>query len=183
MNETKISAGILMYRCPRGAGCPPAADAEPAGTEPQVFLVHPGGPFFAGRDEGTWTIPKGLIEPGEEPLAAAVREFTEEVGFRPEGGFFPLGQVQQRGGKIVHAWGVETRPDHEIEVRSNTFRREWPPGSGRIQTYPEVDRGAFLDLATARQRVNPAQAEFLDRLLARLSGAPGAAGAHGGGPA
>ena len=164
VTQTRTSAGILLFR--RAAhGAPP-----PAGLE--VFLVHPGGPFFAGRDEGTWTIPKGLIEPGEEPLQAAVREFAEEVGFRPEGPFLPLGQVRQRGGKVVQAWALETRADHEFELRSNTFRQEWPPRSGRFQDFPEVDRGAFLGLEEARRRLNPAQAALLDRLLALLAPPP-----------
>lgn len=160
MPDKKTSAGVLLFRRRPSPGS--------SGPELQVFLVHPGGPFFLHRDEGAWTIPKGLLEEGEEPLAGARREFEEEVGFRPEGEFFPLGSVRQKGGKTVLAWGVEMDPGDEVEVRSNYFRREWPPGSGQVRSFPEVDRGVFFDPDTARRKVNPAQAVFLDRLLERI---------------
>ena len=145
----RVSAGILLFR--RRAG------------RLEVLLAHPGGPFWARRDAGAWSIPKGLVEAGEEPLAAARREFEEETGVQPNGPFRPLGQVTQAGGKEVHAWGCEGDADVE-SVRSNEVRVEWPRGSGRWQTFPEVDRCAWFDLETAREKVNPAQAAFLDRL-------------------
>jgi predicted NUDIX family NTP pyrophosphohydrolase len=157
--ERNHSAGLLMFR--RGA----------SGVE--FFLVHPGGPFFARKDEGVWTIPKGLIEDGEDPISVAAREFTEETGRSPaacglRGEPIPLGTVRQRGGKIVEAWGFEgVWPEGEA-VASNRFRLEWPPRSGSWQEFPEVDRGAFFEFAAARRKLNPAQVVFLDRLLELL---------------
>jgi predicted NUDIX family NTP pyrophosphohydrolase len=147
------SAGLLLFR--RGAG------------RLEVFLAHPGGPFWASRDAGVWTIPKGLIDPGEDALAAACREFAEETGVHPSGPFRPLGSVTQKAGKVVHAWACEGDADPE-QVTSNDVRTEWPRGSGRWLTFPEVDRCAWFDLQTARKKINPAQAEFLDRLRAQL---------------
>jgi len=137
-----------------------------AGNGLQVFLVHPGGPLFANRDEGVWSIPKGEIEPGEDPLAAAVRELEEEVGAPVEAADArPLGMVRQRGGKVVHAWAIEVDPSLQIAARSNTFEMEWPPRSGRRQRFPEVDRGAFFSPDEARARINPAQFPLIERLL------------------
>ncbi|MGH9797670.1 MAG: NUDIX domain-containing protein [Candidatus Polarisedimenticolia bacterium] len=146
----KRSAGILMHREREG--------------RLEVLLVHPGGPLLGGRDEGAWTIPKGLIEPGEEELDAARREFEEETGLRPEGSFVPLGSVVQKGGKVVRAWAVEGDCDADA-VKSNTFTMEWPPRSGRCQEFPEIDRAAFFDLDTARLKILPAQIPLLDALL------------------
>jgi len=156
----RVSAGILLFRR--------RADRL------EVLLVHPGGPFWAKRDAGAWSIPKGLVEIGEEPLAAARREFEEETGLQPGGPFRPLGQVTQAGGKVVHAWGCEGDAD-VAAVRSNEVRMEWPRGSGRWLTFPEVDRCAWFDLDTAREKINSAQAAFLVRLetAVSLSSQPG----------
>ncbi len=147
---SKPSAGLLMYRTRE--------------SELDVFLVHPGGPFFSRRDEGAWTIPKGEIEGDEDPLETARREFEEEVGTRPEGPFQELGEIRQKGGKIVRAWAFEVQPDQDIELNSNTFEMEWPPHSGRRQAFPEVDRGEFFELQEARRKLSEAQHAFLDRL-------------------
>lgn len=150
MGRSSASAGLLLYR--RSAN----------GVE--VFLAHPGGPFWARRDEGAWTIPKGLIDAGEEPLAAAKREFEEETGIAPDGPFVPLGSIRQKAGKTVHAWAWEGDADAGA-IRSNTMRLQWPPGSGRWIEVPEVDRCAWFDAETARVKMNAAQAPLVDRLL------------------
>lgn len=134
----------------------PAGDLE-------VLLVHPGGPFFAGKDAGVWTIPKGMPDEGEELLACA-SEFREETGFDPGAGpFVPLGEVKQKGGKTVHAWAFAGDCD-PAKLVSNTFRCQWPPRSGKWETFPEVDRAEFFTIDAAREKINPAQAVFLDRL-------------------
>ena len=142
-------------------------------TGVEVLLVHPGGPFFRDRDDGWWTVPKGLVDEGEEPLAAALREYAEEMGLDApsQGPFFDLGSVRQKGGKTVRAWAVEGDCD-PARARSNTFRLEWPPRSGRMHDFPEVDRAEFFPLEAARRKINPAQEPFLDRLEAFLRGAP-----------
>ena len=145
----KASAGILMYRRRLG------------GTE--VLLVHPGGPFYTRRDAGVWSIPKGEYEPGEEALAAAVREFEEETGFRPNGPFLELAPVQQKGGKLVRAWAFEGDWD-PATLQSNLFTLEWPPRSGQLREFPEVDRGAWFSLADARQRILAGQLPLLEEL-------------------
>jgi predicted NUDIX family NTP pyrophosphohydrolase len=131
----------------------------------EVFLVHPGGPFWAKKDAGAWSIPKGEIDPAEDPLAAARREFAEETGLAVEGRFQPLAPVTQAGGKIVQAWAVEGDLD-PTALQSNSFSVEWPPRSGRQATFPEVDRAAWFPLEIARQKINPAQAALLDELEA-----------------
>lgn len=161
--RSNVSAGLLLYRAGRGG--------------PEVFLAHPGGPFWAKRDAGAWTIPKGVVDPSEEALAAARREFEEETGVRPAGPFLPLGSVRQKGGKTVLAWAWRGDAD-PAEVVSNPARLEWPRRSGRWITFPEVDRCAWFELATARGKINPAQAELLDRLEAALAGGE-PAGARG----
>jgi predicted NUDIX family NTP pyrophosphohydrolase len=131
----------------------------------ELLLVHPGGPYFRNKDDGVWTIPKGLVNPGEELLAAACREFEEETGVPVPGGpFVPLGHIRQRAGKIVHAWAFAGDCDPGA-IHSNTYELEWPPRSGRRQSFPEVDRGAFFDPDTARRKLLPAQTPFIDRAL------------------
>jgi predicted NUDIX family NTP pyrophosphohydrolase len=149
MKRARASAGILLFR--RRAG----------GLE--VLLAHPGGPFWARKDEGAWTVPKGLVGPGEEALAAARREFAEETGSTVEGEFHPLGQVRMKSGKAVTVWAVEGDLD-PATVRSNTVSIEWPPRSGNVREYPEVDRCGWFDLAAARRKIHPSQAPLLDRV-------------------
>jgi predicted NUDIX family NTP pyrophosphohydrolase len=147
----KCSAGILMYR------------RAPAGLE--VLLVHPGGPFWANKDLGAWSIPKGEHAEGEDPLAVARREFEEETGARPDGRFRPLGDVVQPGRKTVSAWALEG--DFDVaQLKSNTFELEWPPRSGRKRSFPEVDRAQWFAVPQARQKILRGQLPFLDRLLA-----------------
>ena len=148
----KLSAGLLVFR--EGAG----------GIE--VLLVHPGGPFWAKRDDGAWSIPKGEYGPGEDPLAVARREFLEELGVEPPepAAAVPLGEVRQSNGKVVTAWALPGDVDVSL-VRSNTFTMEWPPRSGRVQEFPEVDRAGWFDPVTARRKLIAAQAAFVDRLL------------------
>ena len=146
---TETSAGILLYR--RGK------------SDLEVLLVHPGGPYWRSRDEGAWMMPKGVVGDGEELLAAAVREFEEELGTRPEGEPVPLCRVRQKGGKWVEAFALEGDLDPE-RIRSIHFEMEWPPRSGRMQSFPEVDRARWFTLAEARAKMLPSQAPILDRL-------------------
>jgi predicted NUDIX family NTP pyrophosphohydrolase len=146
----RTSAGIALYR------------RRPSGLE--VLLVHPGGPFWATRDEGAWSFPKGEFS-DEDPLACALRELAEETGCRPPGQPRPLGEVKQKGGKVVHLWAVEGDCD-VTAFRSNTFTMEWPPKSGRRATFPEVDRAEWFALAEARRKLLESQRAFLDRLEA-----------------
>jgi predicted NUDIX family NTP pyrophosphohydrolase len=132
----------------------------------EVFLAHPGGPFWTKKDQGAWTIPKGEYEPDEEPLSAARREFEEETGFKADGEFLDLGTVTQGSGKIVSAWAVEGDCD-PAKLVSNTCEVEWPPRSRRMIQVPEVDRGAWYSLNEAREKIFTAQAPFLDRLTAK----------------
>jgi predicted NUDIX family NTP pyrophosphohydrolase len=134
----------------------------------EVFLAHPGGPRHRKRDDGAWTIPKGEIEEGEALQAAALREFEEEIGFRPDGPLLDLGEVTQKGGKVVRAWAVEGDVQPGFELRSNHFTMEWPPRSGRRESFPEVDRAAFFGAEDARRKLRPAQAEFVARLASAL---------------
>ena len=152
----KHSAGILLYRS--------------VGDEPEVLLVHPGGPFWAKKDAGAWTIPKGEVEPEEENVACALRELREELGPAPEierETLIELGSVRQKSGKVVDAWAAEADFD-PAALDSNSFEMEWPPRSGQRQSFPEVDRAAWLELGAAREKILPAQQPFLDRLLAHL---------------
>lgn len=147
----RVSAGVLIHRRHLG--------------QLEVCLVHPGGPFWARKDFGAWTIPKGEIEPGEDPLAAARRECLEETGQAVDGVFVPLTPVRLRSGKTVHAWAVAADLD-VTAVRSTTFLLEWPPRSGRMQAFPEVDRAAWFPLEEARRRLQPAMCPWLDQLHA-----------------
>jgi predicted NUDIX family NTP pyrophosphohydrolase len=150
----KRSAGILLYRRPNG--------------EPEVLLVHPGGPYWEKKDLGAWSIPKGEYDDAEDPRACALREFEEELGARPpESELTALGSAKQSGGKVVTAWAVEGDLD-PAGARSNMFTLEWPPRSGVMREFPEVDRADWFTLDDARRRINPAQAVFLDRLRAEL---------------
>jgi predicted NUDIX family NTP pyrophosphohydrolase len=151
------SAGILLHRAGVGGD----------GSR-EVLLVHPGGPFWAKRDDGAWSIPKGEYEDGEEPLSAALREFEEEIGSALEhvGELIELGDVRQRNRKVVTAWAAEGDVD-AAAVRSNTFEMEWPPRSGRTQEFPEIDRAEWFSLARAREKLIEAQVAFLDRLEER----------------
>lgn len=148
----KRSAGLLMYR---------RKDVL------EVLLVHPGGPFWAKKDLGAWSIPKGEYTADEEPLAAARREFEEETGFPASGDFRELGELKQPGGKIVSAWAFEGDCD-ATKLHSNTFVMEWPPRSGRQVEFPEVDRAAWYSIDEARQRLLPGQRVFLERLTTRI---------------
>lgn len=139
------------------------------GPTVDVLLVHPGGPFFRNKDAGVWTIPKGLPEPGEALLAAAIREFGEETGLSAHAPFLELGQIRQKAGKIVHAWAFEGDLPQSFVLKSNGFELEWPPRSGRKQVFPEVDRAELFALAVAREKINPAQVELLERLLERVT--------------
>jgi predicted NUDIX family NTP pyrophosphohydrolase len=155
VTRSKHSAGLLLFTRVRG--------------EVEVLLAHPGGPFFARKDEGAWSIPKGELEPGEEPEACALREFEEETGMcASRASLIALGSIRQRGGKTVEAWAFEAdwQPG---PMRSNTFSMEWPPRSGRMQEFPEIDRLELFSLAGARNKLNAAQVEFLDRLERHLS--------------
>lgn len=130
----------------------------------EVLLAHPGGPFFARKDDGVWTIPKGEAAPAEDLLTRAQIEFAEELGIQPSGKWIALGSIKQKGGKIVHAWGFEGDLPDSFELKSNTFEMEWPPGTGEVKKFPEVDRALFFPEEIARQKINPAQVAFLDRL-------------------
>ena len=147
----KLSAGLLVCRLVDG--------------EPEVLLVHPGGPYWARKDDGAWSIPKGEYESGEDPLVVASREFHEELGTEPPdlGSAMFLGELRQPSGKIVSAWAVQGDVDVS-DVRSNTFEMEWPPRSGRTQEFPEVDRAGWFDLETARTKLLRGQLGFIDRL-------------------
>lgn len=153
------SAGILLFRLADGA--------------PRLLLVHPGGPYWTKKDEGAWSIPKGECEEGEEPLEAALRELGEELGPTAPAlaleTLLELGSVRQKGGKLVHCWAAEAEFD-PATLESISFAMEWPPRSGQQREFPEVDRAEWLDPETAKRKINPAQAAFVDRLLDRLEG-------------
>ncbi|HZL87975.1 MAG TPA: NUDIX domain-containing protein [Pirellulaceae bacterium] len=150
---SQVSAGFVLFRR--------------RGNSLEIFLAHPGGPFWKNRDDGAWTIPKGLADEGEDLLAAARREFEEETGIRAQEPFLPLGSVKQKAGKVVHAWAFEGDVD-PAAIKSNMTQVEMPRGSGRWITVPEIDRCGWFDLATAAVKINPAQAAFIDRLKAAL---------------
>jgi predicted NUDIX family NTP pyrophosphohydrolase len=145
----KLSAGLLLFR---------------KSPHLEVLLVHPGGPFWAGKDDGAWSIPKGEYSVQEDALQAAKREFQEETGVSVDGDFLPLGELKQPGGKIVTAWALEKDVDAAL-VRSNTFSMEWPPKSGKTQEFPEIDRAAWFHIAMARTKLLKGQVAFIDRLV------------------
>lgn len=145
----KQSAGVLLYKLTDGLL--------------HIFLVHPGGPFFRKKDDGAWSIPKGEFDDGEEPLAAAQREFEEEVGKPVKGNFIKLQPIKQKSGKMVHAWAVEGDIDHE-QIISNLFEIEWPPKSGKMAGFPEIDRAGWFTTDVALQKIIPGQAAFITEL-------------------
>lgn len=145
-----ISAGLLMYRL--------------ADKHLEIFLAHMGGPFFKNKDEGYWTIPKGLIENEESVKEAAIREFHEETGIIPEEPFLSLGEIRQKGGKKVIAWAFKYSGKPDIQIESNTFEMEWPPKSGNKQTFYEIDKARFFIEGEAKKKINPAQLPFIERL-------------------
>jgi predicted NUDIX family NTP pyrophosphohydrolase len=156
------SAGIILYRFIE--------------SELQVMLVHPGGPFWAKKDDGAWSIPKGIYQEDEDPLDAAKREFREETGDEVDGAFVDLGEVKQPSRKIVHAWALA----HDFDISrivSNTFNLEWPPKSGVIQQFPEVDKGQWFEIHEARKKILAGQQAFLEKLMERLGYPPRNAGA------
>ena len=154
----KRSAGILLYR------------GDAGGIE--VLLAHPGGPFWANKDEGAWSIPKGEYDAGEEPLACAIREFTEELGAIPTGPFLDLGELTQPSRKVVRAWAAHGAFD-PMALKSSTFELEWPTKSGRKQAFPEVDRAAWFIPGEARRKILPGQVPFIDHLLLAVTGGTG----------
>jgi len=160
----KHSAGVLLYRR--------------RGEEVEFLLVHPGGPFWRRKDAGAWTIPKGQVEDEEEPRACAIRELEEELGPAPDldpEQLIELGSIRQKAGKLVEAWAAEADFD-PATLASNSFSMEWPPRSGSEQEFPEVDRAEWFDLAKAREKILPAQADLLDRLVERLESDDGERG-------
>jgi predicted NUDIX family NTP pyrophosphohydrolase len=150
--SSKVSAGLLLYRRRNG--------------EIEFLLVHLGGPFWTRKDDGAWFLPKGEVNPGEDEKAAAIREFREETSLEVDPGseLISLGTVKHKSGKLVHAWAFEGECDPSA-LRSNTFEMEWPPRSGKKQTFPEIDRAAFFSLAAAEKKMHPAEFEFLKRLV------------------
>ena len=151
----KPSAGILLYRFNDG--------------ELEVLIIHPGGPFWKNKDMGAWSIPKGQIEQNDEPLSTAIRELEEEIGLKvsPDSNFITLKPIRQSGGKLVHCFAL----NHDFDpatLTSNTFRREWPPGTGKQQEFPEADRAEWFDLETAKQKLIPAQADLVNQLAGFL---------------
>jgi predicted NUDIX family NTP pyrophosphohydrolase len=153
----KTSAGILLYRIHSG--------------EPEVFLVHPGGPYWAKRDAGAWSIPKGEFDEGADALEAARREFQEETGSPADGEFIPLTPLKQKSGKLAYVWALRGDIDAS-SVRSNTFAMEWPPHSGKQHEFPEVDRGAWFTVAAANEKILPGQRGFIRELQEHLDAAP-----------
>ncbi len=149
----KRSAGIVLYRMKN--------------RELEIFLVHPGGPFWINKDAGAWSIPKGEIEEGEDPLAVAVREFKEETGQQITGDFEQLQPVKQKAGKIITAWAVKGNVD-ENRIISNTFEIEWPPKSGKMRAFPEIDKAEWFGISDARDKINPGQVGLLDELTHKL---------------
>jgi predicted NUDIX family NTP pyrophosphohydrolase len=157
--KRRDSAGLVIFR------------RRTAGT-PEFFLVHPGGPFWARKDDGAWSIPKGEIEEGEDKLAAARRETREETGFDLDGRFLRLPPVRQPSGKVIHPWAIEAAGLNPAAIRSETFEMEWPPRSGKMMAFPEVDRAAWFDRERAMMKILAGQRPILERLLERLGVSP-----------
>ena len=151
--RSRVSAGLLIFRRNKIS---------------EFLLAHPGGPFFARKDDGVWTIPKGEVSPGEDLLTRARIEVEEEIGIKVSGDCIPLGSIKQKGGKTVHAWAIEGNLPENFELKSNLFEMEWPPRSGTFKQFPEIDRAKFFSEEVARQKINPAQIPFLDRLSGSL---------------
>jgi predicted NUDIX family NTP pyrophosphohydrolase len=151
---SRVSAGLLMYRFKNG--------------DLQIFLAHPGGPLYQKKDDGYWTIPKGEPPAGELLLDAAEREFEEETGLKPQGPYLELGSITQKGGKEVYGWAFEGNPDPSQPIRSNLFEMQWPPRSGRVQLFPEVDRAQFFSLPEGKKKLKSAQWPLVERLMAQL---------------
>jgi len=151
----QVSAGLLMYRQTNG--------------KLEVFLMHPGGPFFKNKDEGFWSVPKGLIDEGEKLIDTAKREFEEETGVKPPENekLFPLGSIKYKSGKTVHAWAFKTDVE-TVDVKSGTFKVEWPPKTGKISEFPETDRAEFFSVKKAKEKITQNQAGFIDRLVDHL---------------
>jgi predicted NUDIX family NTP pyrophosphohydrolase len=154
MAVKKQSAGILLYRLHK--------------TQLEIFLVHPGGPFFAKKDLGVWSIPKGEFSDEEIPLDVAKREFNEETGQTIEGNFMELAPIKQKGGKTVYAWAIEGEVDVS-KINSNIFTIEWPPRSGKMKAFPEVDKGEWFSVKEAKEKINESQAKLIDELLQRIN--------------
>lgn len=150
----KKSAGLLLYR--------------KTNDEPELFLVHPGGPFWKNKDAGAWSIPKGEFTDDEDPLTAAKREFKEETGLPINGVFLPLSPVKQKSGKLIYAWAIEQDMD-EASIKSNLFQMEWPPRSGKQQGFPEVDRAGWFSIAQAKEKIVPGQLPLINQLLHLLN--------------
>jgi predicted NUDIX family NTP pyrophosphohydrolase len=150
-----VSAGLLMYRS--------------VGTKVEVLLVHPGGPYWLRKDDGAWSIPKGEIADGEDPAVAAIREFTEETGVSPSAKLRPLGEIRQRGGKRVIAFAVEGDLD-AASIISNSFEMEWPPRTGQMQSFPEIDRAEWFDISRAETKILESQRPLLERVAELLRG-------------
>ncbi len=152
--KSRVSAGLLMYRFKEG--------------ELQIFLAHPGGPLFQRKDEGHWSIPKGEPPPGEALQAAAIREFEEETGILPRGPYIELGSIVQKGGKVVYGWAFEGDHDSAKPIQSNFFEMQWPPGSGRNRSFPEVDRAQFFSLLEGKKKLKNSQWPLVERLVSTL---------------
>jgi predicted NUDIX family NTP pyrophosphohydrolase len=150
----KKSAGLIMYIYKN--------------SDLKIFLVHPGGPYFAKKDEGNWSIPKGSIEDNEDNLATAIREFEEETGLMPSGDFIPLGEITMKSGKVIYAWAFEGKENAEFLYKSNLFEMEWPPKSGKREKFPEADKFEFFSVDEAKKKINSSQILLIDNLIKHL---------------
>lgn len=151
----KKSAGLMMYTYKN--------------SDLKIFLVHPGGPYFVKKDDGSWSIPKGLIEDNEDTFDTAVREFEEETGLKPEGEFISLGEITLKSGKLVYAWAFEGEQENEFNFHSNLFEMEWPPSSGKREKFPEADKFGYFSVEEAKKKINSSQIPLIDNLVNYLS--------------